>query len=255
MDRMLYTAMSGAQRSLAAQDVASHNLANLSTTGFREMLTLSRAVDVQGEGLATRVSSQLTTAGASMAQGTIQTTDRALDVALDGPGMLAVQGANGEELYTRNGALQIDADGVLTSGGLPVLGDGGPIELPLNAIVHISADGSVSARSAADAPDTMVLQAQLKLVNPEAIPGSPALVRGEDGYFRQPPTAAGEAAPPLAVDPLVRVVSGVLESSNVSATDAMVAMINNARSFEMQMKSIDTAERMAERGNSLLGTD
>ena len=110
MDRMLYTAMSGAQRSLAAQDVASHNLANLSTTGFREMLTLSRAVDVQGEGLATRVSSQLTTAGASMAQGTIQTTDRSLDVALDGPGMLAVQGANGEELYTRNGALQIDAD-------------------------------------------------------------------------------------------------------------------------------------------------
>lgn len=255
MDRMLYTAMSGAQRSLAAQDVAGHNLANVSTTGFREMLTLSRAVDVQGEGLPTRVSSQLTTSGASMAQGTIQSTGRALDVALDGPGMLVVQGADGEERYTRNGALQIDADGMLTSGGLPVMGDGGPIALPLNAIVHIAADGGVSARSAADAPDTMVLQAQLKLVNPDSVPGGLQLERGADGYFRQPLTAEGVPATPLVADPEMRVVSGALEGSNVSATDAMVAMINNARGFEMQMKGIETAERMAERGNSLLGLD
>ena len=61
----------------------------------------------------------------------------------------AVQGLDGTEAYTRGGSLDISADGTLmTSGGLTVLGDGGPIQVPANSEVSIAPDGTVSAKAA-----------------------------------------------------------------------------------------------------------
>ena len=120
-------------------------------------------------------------------------------------------------------------DGTLvTRSGLPVLGDGGPIQIPPNSAVSIGGDGTVSAKGT-DGKTTAV--GRLKLVTPEA-----ALTRGVDGLFR---AADGNELP---ADTNARVQDGALEGSNVSPVETMVAMISAARQFEAQMKMLSTAE-------------
>src|SRR5699024_9468313 len=128
MDRILYTAMGGAQQSLNRQAVIGNNLANVSTAGFRGQLYAMRAVPVRGAGeLPTRVSVMATTPGSDFTPGPINATGRGLDVALERHAWLAVQDAQGDEAYTRRGDLQINAEGMITSGGQPVIGETGPI--------------------------------------------------------------------------------------------------------------------------------
>jgi len=146
MDRVIYTAMSGAKATMARQDALANNLANASTTGFRADLSAFRAVPVRGDGAPTRVSSLEATAGFDAAEGPILQTGRKLDAAIRGPGWFSVQGLDGNEAYTRAGSFQLSADGVLqTQSGLAVLGDGGPIAVPAGAEVTIGSDGSISA--------------------------------------------------------------------------------------------------------------
>ena len=238
MDRMIYLSMSGAKATLQRQDVLAHNLANVSTTGFRAELAAFRAVPVQGDGASTRVYALESTPGYSDAPGTVETTGRALDVAVGGKSWLAVQALDGTEAYTRGGALDIDPEGQLvTRGGLPVLGDGGPITVPANAQVDIAADGSITARIGQGKTQTL---GRLKLVTPEG-----PLQRGDDGLFRAP---AGD----LDADPAARVQQGALEGSNVSAVETMVAMITAARQFEQQMKMLQTAEQKEQAATKLL---
>ena len=238
MDRMIYLSMSGAKATLQRQDVLAHNLANVSTTGFRAEIAAFRAVPVRGDGASTRVYALESTPGHSDAPGVVQSTGRALDVAMSGKSWLAVQGLDGTEAYTRSGALDIDADGQLvTRSGLPVLGDGGPITVPANAQLDIGADGTITGKVGSQKAQVL---GRLKLVTPEA-----ALRRGDDGLFRSP---GGE----LEADPAARVQQGALEGSNVSAVETMVAMITAARQFEQQMKMLQTAEQKEQAASKLL---
>ncbi|MBA2779511.1 flagellar basal body rod protein FlgF [Billgrantia kenyensis] len=247
MDRILYTAMSGAKQSMDQQSVVSHNLANVSTSGFRAQLHAMRAVPVQGDGeLPTRVSVAGTTPGSDFSPGPITRTGRELDVALEGDAWLAVQADDGTEAYTRRGDLSVDGDGLVTVAGRPVIGDGGPIIVPLGSSVTVGADGTLSAIGEGENPAALVDVGRLKLVTAEQ-----NLVRGDDGLFRMPPDAEGEVAA-LEANDEARVASGALEGSNVSAVEAMVAMIDVARRYEMQMKVISTADENAQRANNLL---
>lgn len=230
MDRMIYLSMSGAKATMQRQDTLANNLANVSTVGFRAELQAFRAVPVQGSGASTRVYSLETTTGYDATPGVITNTGRNLDVAVKGNSWLAVQALDGTEAYTRAGALDITADGTLTTrGGLPVLGDGGPIQVPANSEVSIGSDGTVSARNGSTGKTTAV--GKLKLVTPEA-----PLQRGDDGLFRA--ADGGD----LQADATARVQDGALEGSNVSAVETMVSMIAAARQFEAQMKMLQTAE-------------
>ncbi|BBI58841.1 hypothetical protein HSBAA_01470 [Vreelandella sulfidaeris] len=137
MDRMLYTAMSGAKNSMDQQSVVSNNLSNVTTTGFRAQLQAARSVPVQGEALlATRTSAVTTIPGSDFSQGPVEFTGRTLDVAMQDDAWMAVQADDGTETYTRRGDLQIDSDGVLLSVGRPVIGEGGPIAIPRCASFH-----------------------------------------------------------------------------------------------------------------------
>ena len=228
MDRMIYLSMSGAKATMQRQDTLANNLANVSTVGFRAELQAFRAVPVQGSGASTRVYSLETTTGYDSTPGAITATGRNLDVAARGNAWLTVQALDGTEAYTRGGSLEVSSDGTLTTrSGLPVMGDGGPLQVPPNSAVSIGADGTVSAKSA-DGKNTAI--GKLKLVTPDA-----PLNRGEDGLFRG---ANGD----LSADDTARVQDGALEGSNVSAVETMVAMISAARQFEAQMKSLSTAE-------------
>lgn len=247
MDRMLYTAMSGAKQTLDQQAVVTHNLANATTPGFRAQLQSMRSLDVGGEGLPTRSVVQATTPGADYSLGPVNMTGRALDIAIDANGWLAVQAEDGSEGYTKRGDLQIDNTGMLRVAGRPVIGEGGPLIVPLGSEVSIGSDGTVSALGEGETPENVAQVGRLKLISAE--PGS--LLRGDDTLFRAAPNAEG-AVQPLPADENVRVATGALEGSNVSATEAMVAMIANARRYELQMKGIASADENAQRANSLL---
>jgi len=233
MDRMLYVAMTGAKETLQAQAVNNHNLANASTTGFRAELSAFQSRAVDGSGYASRVYATNASTGWNNQSGALLSTGRDLDVAINGDGWIAVQGPDGKEAYTRAGDLQIDPNGNLTNGaGHPVLGDGGPINVPPYTSIFFARDGSISIVAQGQTPDTTATVDRIKLVKP----ADTAIARGDDGLFRM---KDGSEAPS---DPSVQLGSGTLESSNVNTADAMVTMIELARHFEMQVKAIRTAE-------------
>ncbi|MDM0108891.1 flagellar basal body rod protein FlgF [Variovorax sp. J22R24] len=244
MDRMLYVALSGAKQAMEQQASVAHNMANVSTPGFRAQINSFRAVPVVGEESPTRAFVAATTPGADFTHGPLTETGRELDVAVRGEGWFVVQVPGGGEAYTRVGNLQVGADGqVMTMGSRPVVGDAGALVIPPGSTVTIASDGSIAARGAGD-PATGVAQVgRLKLVNPPTAD----LVRGDDGLFRM-----REGLPPAEADPAVTVAPGVVEGSNVNPVETMVAMIANGRSFEMQMKAISTADTNAQSANKLL---
>jgi flagellar basal-body rod protein FlgF len=231
MDRMIYLSMSGAKAMMQRQDTLANNLANVSTPGFRAELQAFRAVPVQGSGASTRVYTLETTPGYDNTPGVITNTGRHLDVAVKGNSWLSVQALDGTEAYTRGGALDLTAEGMLvTRSGLPVMGDGGPIQVPANSAISIAPDGTITAKNGATGATAAI--GRLKLVTPA---DDAPLVRGADGLFR---AAEGD----LEADANARVQDGALEGSNVSAVETMVSMISAARQFEAQMKMLQTAE-------------
>jgi flagellar basal-body rod protein FlgF len=236
MDRLIYIAMNGAKHTLDRQAVTAHNLANLSTSGYKAQIGAFRALPVVGEGAKTRVFTVDSTIGTDFRAGAMQQTGRRLDVAVDGPGWIAVRGPDGREAYTRAGDLQLNANGLLqTRSGLNVLGDGGPITVPPNNDVSIGSDGTVSTVPTDNVPNTVNILGRMKLVNPPA----KDLVRGDDGLFR---TRSGRPAP---ADGNVRLATSALEGSNVTMVDALVDMISQARHYETQLKLLQTAEANA----------
>lgn len=244
MSRILYTAMNGAQRLLQQQTHITNGLSNLDTVGFKQQLNIQRAVPLQGGAeLPTRVSTVSTTVGTHMAQGPMAETGHALDLAIDGDGWFAVQTPTGEAL-TRAGNFLINEQSLLvTTQGYPVLSaDNHVIEIPERGSVHFSVDGQITALGAGDNPRDIQVLGQIKLANPNP----DQLQRAEDGWFRMANNQ------PAIMDANVRVVPGFLEKSNVSAAESMVALINNARQFEMQMRVISDSSSNQERANTIL---
>ena len=243
MDRLIYTAMTGAKYLLERQATLAHNLANASTTGFRADTVGLRAVPTNSQQAGTRVFTVETTTGSDLSQGPLISTSRNLDVAIQGQGWLAVQGNDGTEAYTRNGSLQVGPDGTLQlSNGMQVQGANGPISMPSDAqTVTVAPDGTISVKTASSKlPSTI---GQLKLVNPPA--GD--ITKGLDGMFRL------KSGDPADADPTVKVADGTLEGSNVNVVESMVGMIGAARQFELQMKMLSTAEQNEQKAGTVLG--
>lgn len=232
MDRLIYIAMTGAKHTMGQQAAVAHNLANVSSTGYRAEEHRLRAVPVRSEALPTRAFVVDTSHSTNFDAGPLQHTGRALDVAVQDKGWLTVQAADGSEGYTRNGSLEVSVNGVLqTRGGLPVVGDGGPVSIPPNAQVTIGEDGTISVVAPGSAK-TVSAVGRLKLVNPPEAD----LERSADGLFRVRDGGTAEA------DPKVRVAGGYLEGSNVNVVEQMVTMIALARQFDLQTKMLETAE-------------
>jgi len=243
MDRLIYTAMTGAKHILEQQAVTAHNLANANTTGFRAEMSAFRAVPVVSEGMNTRAFVVESTVGADLTPGVLQQTGRPLDIAVQGQGFIAVQLEDGSEAYTRNGNLQVNANGQLqTRDGFDVLGDGGPIAVPPEVSITIAPDGTVSTVPATGVPNAVATLGRIKLVNP----GEREIVRGGDGLFRMKAGGAAEA------DASVQVAAGSLEGSNVNVVQAMVSMIENARQFDMQMKMMQNADSNSRQASTVL---
>lgn len=237
MDRLIYTAMSGASQTMGRQAAVAHNLANVTSTGYRAEEHRLRAVQVQSRNtpaaLPTRAFAVDASTHTDYSAGPMQYTGRNLDLAVEGSGWIALALPDGSEAYTRNGNLELSVNGVLqTRAGIPVQGDGGPITVPPDVKITIGKDGTVSVLPETGAQNTVNAIVRIKLVNPPETD----LVRGGDGLFR---LRDGGPAP---VDEKVQAAMGYLEGSNVNPVDQMVSMISLARQFEMQMKMIQSAD-------------
>ena len=256
MDKMLYIAMSGAKQNMQALAINANNLANAKTTGFKADLAQARSMQAFGEGQPTRVFSMTERASQNFDSGSLLTTGRPLDIAINGDGWFAVQtpqlsnngifggGLDSGEAYSRQGHLRLTEDGTLeTSNGELVLGDNGPIVLPLPVNnIQISADGTIMVQPEG-APNTVQEEVgRIKLVNPDVR----LLEKGNDGLFRRKDGQIELA------DANVKVSGGTLESSNVNPISEMTDMIALQRQFEMQLKLMKTAEEIDASSSSLL---
>jgi flagellar basal-body rod protein FlgF len=243
MDRLIYTAMTGAKHILEQQATVSNNLANAATNGFRAQLDSFRAVPVISDGLPTRAFAVDETTGYDFTPGGIQQTGRDLDVAIQGEGWIAVERPDGTEGYTRNGSLKLSENGMLqTERGMNVQGDGGPISIPPDVIISIAKDGTISTVPQGAAPGASTVLGRIKLVNPPR----EAIVRGDDGLF----SVKGGA--PADADPNVALLGGAIEGSNVNVVEAMVNMIALGRNYELHMNLLKNAENNAGKADQFL---
>ena len=242
MDRLLYVAMTGAKQLMHAQGLVSHNLANVSTTGFRADLARFEARPVQGPGYASRVNTVASGLGFDRSQGTLVQTGGELDVAIDGDGWLAVQARDGSEAYTRGGSLKVNALGLLENErGEVVLGDNGPVAIPPYTQIAVAADGTISIVPEGQGPETLAQVGRLKLVNTEA----DRLGKRFDGLVE---VTDGED---VESDADVRVASGFIETSNVNIASTLVDMIEFQRQFEVAVRMMQAADENASRAASL----
>ena len=244
MDKLLYIASSGANQDLVATSLRANNLANAQTNGFKAQLEQARSMPVYGEGLPTRVFAMTESPTNNYESGPMIQTGRDLDVAVQGDGWFAVQDAQGNEAYSRNGNFQLGADGVLEDvHGNMVMGDTGPIFLPVPLDnLNIAADGTISIRPQG-APESVLEEVgRLKLVKPEYRD----MERGNDGLFRLQDGSIAQA------DETVAIRTGMLEGSNVNAIDEMVNMLSLQRHYELQVKMMKKADTLDTRGNMLL---
>ena len=225
---MLNASLVGLSRQVALErelDVVANNIANISTTGYKADGSLFEEYLSSNarSGSAGRISF-VRDKGLwhDMTQGPVERTGNPLDVAIDGKnGFLTVQTPNGPR-YTRNGALQLNAQGqIVTGDGYPVLGTGGPITLqPTDGQVQISHDGTISVREGSSNVDSQ--RGKLKLVT---ITEQSQLQKDGNGVFN----FTGDGTPPAMTQG--GVIQGALEKSNVHGVAEMSRMIEITRAY------------------------
>jgi flagellar basal-body rod protein FlgF len=233
MDRMIYVAMTGAREAMRAQTTVAHNIANASTTGFRELRHAVASASTPGPGFDTRVNPVDLPDSWNTTSGTMVQTDRDLDIAVQGNGWIAVQGTEGNEAYTRAGNLRINTSGLLeTASGQLVIGSGGPVSIPPFEQIYIGKEGDISIVAQGQGPESLAVIDRIKLVNPPIAD----MVQTGNGLFAM--KGGGDAQ----ADATVQISSGQLESSNVNAAAALVQMIELSRSYDMQVRAMHTTD-------------
>jgi len=227
------TLLVGLSRQMALShelDIMANNIANINTTGYKadnalfEEYLMPRASDQTFIGQDRRIRYVEDRASwIDMSQGAIQQTGNPLDVAINGSGYIVVQTPNGQQRYTRNGALSINGAGQLvTSDGNQVIGDSGPITFQsTDHDVTISRTGIITVRegnSTADSP-----RGTLQLVSF----AQPQLLQKDGGStFEAPAGVTPDPAPAGSY-----VVQGAIEKSNVNGVAAMARLIEITRSY------------------------
>jgi len=235
MDRVIYTSLTAMRGSMARQTAIANNLANAQTPGFRADLAEAQTLWLHGSGADSRAVSSEEVVGADMRAGTITATGRDLDIAMALDAMLVVQAPNGEEAYTRRGDLQVSPSGLLTTGdGHPVQGAQGPVTIPPADSIKIDQEGRVFIVPAGGDPENPQEVDRLRL----ATPMGSEIVKGLDNLFR---VKGGGILPD---DPEARVITRSIEGSNVTATVALVDMIEASKAWDSQLKLISDARDM-----------
>jgi flagellar basal-body rod protein FlgF len=230
-DSSLYILMTGTAAVMDRMTAIANNLANSNTTAYKAQQPVFQAMPYYHQGEPDRVGVVARDQSANFTPGAVVHTGRKLDVAVNGPGWIGVQGSDGQPAYTRDGSFVITPNGVLeTSGGHPVLGQsGGPITLPPLQSITIGEDGTISGVPLGGDPNQVVAFDRIMLANPP----TSSLQRRGDGLF-------ADTSGAIRIDGSVRIESGALEQSNVDQVGMMMNLIESARMFQTQTSLIRT---------------
>lgn len=260
--RALYSAASGMKSQQLNIDTISNNLANVNTTGYKlqrvefkdlmyEKLRpndfssgVGRPVNLEvGHGVATSAIVR------SFGSGSFEQTNNDLDVAITGEGFFVVTDENGKEFYTKNGAFKLSVEGENTllcnADGRFIQGEGGNIDLGANVkSVAFNKNGLITVlRGDSETPEEVDTLRLVRFPNP-------AGMESMGGNLYKATAASGEA-----VDnedgTNGEVTQGFLESSNVQVVDEMIKLITAQRAYEINSKTIQTADSMLEMANNL----
>jgi flagellar basal-body rod protein FlgF len=223
----------GLQQSTERLRIVSHNVANISTPGYKRQIAVSGAFSNAFDAAHATVSAQT-----DLGPGKLRATGNPLDVALGDREFLAVQTLGGAPALVRGGSLKVDARGrLVTEGGLPVQGTAGDLMVPTTATrVRIDVAGRVLA-------DEQQVGA-LRIIRVAS--GEPMSSLGE-GLFAWPSGSGVQSvqAPALQV--------GHQEASNVSGTREMVDLITTTRHAEAMIKLIQGSDELLEKTIRKLG--
>ena len=226
MDSGFYAACAGLRAQSQALDVAAHNVANVSTTGFRgqqtsfqTILALARPAASNALNLTINNFGVLEGSRLDLASGSLQATGNPLDVGVEGKGFFAIQTPQGTR-YTRDGSFRVARTGeLITAGGNPVLGENGVIRVPAGALT-ISSDGTLSVNSAVAG----------KIRQVEFAPETKLMSEG--GALLSAPNGSELPARETSLR------QGMLESSNVNAIHAVMTLIGVQREAEMMQRAL-----------------
>ena len=256
MINSLWISKTGMEAQQTQLDVISHNLANVSTNGYKRATAVFEDLMYQNmrqvgansteqaqlpTGLQLGLGVRTVATSRSFTQGSMQQTSNQLDVAIKGNGFFQVTQPDGTIGYTRDGSFQVDSQGrLVTSSGLPVANG---ITVPPSATnVSIAADGTVSATLPNSAtPQNIGSLALANFVNPAGLEP-----RGDNLYVET--AASGQPNGGTAgTNGLGTVMQGFLETSNVNVVQELVSMIQTQRAYEMNSKAIQTSDQMLQK--------
>jgi flagellar basal-body rod protein FlgF len=250
MDRLIYTAVAALESHNVTRANITHSLANVSTVGFKKSIQLAETAVAVGSGAGnTRV--QPRNEGKEyidLTSGPRQNTGRNLDIAMNEETVMGVQAPNGDIAFTRRGDLRVTAEGLLETGqGHAVLGENGPITVPVGQMINIAPDGSIFAQAGTGADSAPVVVGQILLRDASET----RLIRREDTLF-EPEVTAGlgidfESGPKPA-----SLTSGSLEGSNANPVEVMVELMDFTRKFESQIKIIAEMKKLDESGATMI---
>ena len=253
MTQALWIAKTGLDAQQTRMAVVSNNLANVNTTGYKQ----SRAVfedllyqNVRQSGGSSSQSTLLPT-GMSLGtgvrvvateklhtQGSVQNTEQALDVAINGRGFLQIQMPDGDTAYTRDGSLKLDDQGQLVTSSGYIVQPG--ISIPDGAqSITIGSDGIVSVKLSGQTSPTQVGTIEIAdFINPVGLQAM-----GENLYVETAASGPATSGTP-GLSGLGTLVQGALEGSNVNVVAELVNMIETQRAYEMNSKAISTNDQM-----------
>ena len=251
MDRLAFNAAAAINEMRVGRQMTTNELANVATPGFkRSFESAMMTLKVQGAGFESRLQPQsYASDNINMKPGVIIKTGRDLDVAMDDQTVMGVTSQNGELAFTRRGDLKLNGKGVLEMGtGALVRGQsGGPITIPPGFFVKISKDGSVYATNPAQAGVAApVLIDKILLRDASQV----SLERREDSLYKIVGKPTNEDIP--VTGKLATITPETLEGSNVNAMEVMVKLMDQSRSFEMQVNVIKQNKDVDESGGTMM---
>lgn len=261
MNSALWVSKTGLDAQQTRMNTISNNLANANTTAFKrgraafEDLMYQNIRQVGGQtsqetespsGLNQGTGVRVVSTEKLFGQGNMIQTENPLDVAIEGEGFFEIRLPDGSQAYTRDGSFQLSSEGEMVTSSGYALEPG--IQIPPGAqSVTIGSDGTVSAQLSGQAEPVQIGTIQLtNFINPGGLQP-----RGKNLYVQTAASGAPEPGTP-GFNGLGTLQQGALESSNVNVVEEMVNMIETQRAYEINSKSISSADQMLQFTNQQL---
>ncbi len=256
MMRSLYISKTGMEAQQTQLDTISHNLANVSTNGYKRSHAVFEDLMYQNlrqagannseqatlpTGLQVGLGTRAVATSRMFTQGNLQQTGNPLDLAVRGQGFFQIQLPDGTTGYTRDGSFQVSPQGQLVTNNGDIVAPG--ITIPAGAQnISVGADGTVSVTIPGQSAPQSVGQIQLaNFVNPAGLEP-----KGQN-LFTETAASGAPATGAPGQNGLGGMTQGFVETSNVNVVEELVAMIQTQRAYELNSKAIQTSDQMLQR--------